>query len=157
MSHPSIVAGTSSRERIPRVSNSLDHDRSVRSSRQPVLQPVSFLKLIFDTVSLIIVFLSWLLLKYLVKPVRRSFLCSDLSLYHPPPEKKVFPTWLLFVCAIIIPLIVVSMASDTRPILSVRHCLDHSIGGCALVLSASQEGGACRLSDSVPFEGAQYP
>lgn len=34
---------------------------------------------------------------------------------------------------------------------------DHAIRGCALVLSASQEGGACRLSDSVPFEGAQYP
>jgi hypothetical protein len=94
-------------------------------SPQSILQPVSLLKLIFDGLSLLIgisffylfvgtlsfsfgiVLLTWLLFKYLVKPVRRAFLCSDLSLYHPPPEKKVFPTWLLFVCAIIIPLIVV--------------------------------------------------
>jgi hypothetical protein len=94
-------------------------------SRPSILQPVSLLKLIFDGLSLLIgisffylfvgtlsfsfgiVLLTWLLFKYLVKPVRRAFLCSDLSLYHPPPEKKVFPTWLLFVCAIIIPLIVV--------------------------------------------------
>ena len=94
-------------------------------SRTPILQPISFLKLVFDGVSLVvgrksylfagiiiyfflkIVLATWLLFKYLVKPVRRAFLCSDLNLYHPPPEKKVFPTWLLFICAIIIPLIVV--------------------------------------------------
>ena len=61
------------------------------------------LKNIFD----FLVLLTWLALKYFVKPVRRAFLCSDLSLYHPPPIKKVFPTWLLFVCAIVVPLIVV--------------------------------------------------
>lgn len=54
-----------------------------------------------------IVVIAWLLLKYFVKPVRRAFLCSDMSLYHPPPEKKVFPTWLLFICAIVIPIILV--------------------------------------------------
>ena len=97
----------------------------LNSSRAPIIQPVSALKLVFDGLSLVIgmyvetnspylpsllfsiVLLTWLMFKYLVKPVRRAFLCSDLTLYHPPPEKKVFPTWLLFVCAIIIPLIIV--------------------------------------------------
>ncbi|CAF1093839.1 unnamed protein product [Adineta ricciae] len=83
-------------------------------SRAPIIQPVSALKLVFDGLSLVIVLLTWLMFKYLVKPVRRAFLCSDLSLYHPPPEKKVFPTWLLFVCAIIIPLIIIILSEGVR-------------------------------------------
>ena len=59
-----------------------------------------------------IVVIAWLLFKYLVKPVKRAFLCSDLSLYHPPPVKKVFPTWLLFICAIVIPIIIVGTISS---------------------------------------------
>ncbi|CAF0765767.1 unnamed protein product [Adineta steineri] len=83
-------------------------------SRTAILQPVSAMKLVFDGVSLVIVLLTWLLFKYLVKPVKRAFLCSDLSLYHPPPEKKVFPTWLLFVCAIGIPLVVITLSEGVR-------------------------------------------
>jgi phosphatidate phosphatase len=83
-------------------------------SRQAILQPVSLLKLIFDGLSLIIVLLTWLLFKYFVKPVRRAFLCSDLNLYHPQPEKKVFPTWLLFICAILIPLIIIILSEGVR-------------------------------------------
>jgi hypothetical protein len=83
-------------------------------SRQAILQPVSLLKLIFDGLALIIVLLTWLLFKYFVKPVRRAFLCSDLNLYHPPPVKKVIPTWLLFICAILIPLIIIILSEGVR-------------------------------------------
>jgi len=83
-------------------------------SRPAILRPVSFLKILFDAASLIIVLLTWLGFKYLVKPVERAFLCSDLSLYHPPPIKKVFPTWLLFVCAIIVPLIIMLFSESIR-------------------------------------------
>lgn len=97
------------------------------SSRPTVAQPVSLLKLVFDGLALVlgkiaiyslsltgnlfsfwVVLIAWLLFKYLVKPVRRAFLCSDMNLYHPPPQKKVFPSWLLFVCAIVIPILIVS-------------------------------------------------
>ncbi|CAF3145574.1 unnamed protein product [Rotaria socialis] len=88
-------------------------DVAVRS-RQKILQPISLLKLVFDGLSLAIVLLAWLLLKYLVKPVRRAFLCSDLSLYHVEPQKKVFPTWLLFLCAIGIPLIIILLSEGVR-------------------------------------------
>ncbi|CAF0871689.1 unnamed protein product [Didymodactylos carnosus] len=57
-----------------------------RSNR---LKPISAIKILFDAASLIIIALSWLLLKYLIKPVRRAFLCSDLNLYHPQPVKKI--------------------------------------------------------------------
>lgn len=87
---------------------------STSRSRPAILQPVSLLKIIFDTLSLAVVFLSWLAFKYFIKPVRRAFLCSDLSLYHPPPVKKVFPTWLLFVCSIIVPLIVILFSEGVR-------------------------------------------
>ncbi|CAF1247469.1 unnamed protein product [Rotaria magnacalcarata] len=83
-------------------------------SRQKILQPISLLKLVFDGLSLAIVLLTWLLLKYLVKPVRRAFLCSDLSLYHAEPQKKVFPTWLLVLCAIGIPLVIILLSECVR-------------------------------------------
>ncbi|CAF2994059.1 unnamed protein product [Rotaria sp. Silwood2] len=83
-------------------------------SNQKILQPVSLLKVVFDGLALIIVLFTWLLFKYLVKPVRRAFLCSDLNLYHPPPEKKVFPTWLLFTCAIAIPLVIILLSECIR-------------------------------------------
>jgi phosphatidate phosphatase len=81
---------------------------------QRILQPVSLLKLVFDGLALILVLFAWLLFKFLVKPVRRAFLCSDLNLYHPPPVKKVFPTWLLFICAIVIPLIIIILSEGIR-------------------------------------------
>lgn len=92
--------------------------------------------------------------KYLVKPVRRAFLCSDLNLYHPPPEKKVFPTWLLFVCAIIIPLIIVSrsLPRDTRIEMRDLVRLDRSIGRRALVLSHSTQSCQSGLQDSDALE-----
>ncbi len=96
------------------------------SSRRSTVQPVSLLKIIFDGFSIFlglfifvylmlfyylaffwIVLSTWLVFKYIVKPVRRPFLCSDLNLYHPKPPENVIPTWLLFVCAIIIPSIIV--------------------------------------------------
>ncbi|CAF1096736.1 unnamed protein product [Adineta steineri] len=48
--------------------------------RTAILQPVSALKLVFDGISLVIVLLTWVLFKYLVKPVKQAFLCSDCSL-----------------------------------------------------------------------------
>ncbi|CAF1012144.1 unnamed protein product [Rotaria sp. Silwood1] len=84
------------------------------SNNQKMLKPVSLLKIVFDGLALIIVLSTWLIFKYFVKPVRRAFLCSDLNLYHPPPEKKVFPTWLLFICAIIIPLVVIFLSETIR-------------------------------------------
>ncbi|CAF1062906.1 unnamed protein product [Didymodactylos carnosus] len=65
------------------------------------MKPISAIKILFD------IALSWLLLKYLIKPVRRGFLCSNLNLYHPQPVQKVIPTWLLFVLAVILPIFVV--------------------------------------------------
>ncbi|CAF3057085.1 unnamed protein product [Rotaria sp. Silwood2] len=79
-------------------------------SRQSISQEISLLKLIFDGVSLVLVLTTWLILKYFVKPVRRPFLCSDLDLYHPKPAKTVIPTWLLVVCAVIVPLIIILLS-----------------------------------------------
>ncbi|CAF1089501.1 unnamed protein product [Rotaria sordida] len=88
-------------------------DVAIRSN-QKILRPISLLKIVFDGLALIIVLAAWLIFKYFVKPVRRAFLCSDLNLYHPPPEKKVFPTWLLFICAIIIPLVIILLSESIR-------------------------------------------
>lgn len=83
-------------------------------SQRTLTKTTSTLKLIFDLISLILVLIIWLLLKYFVKPIRRPFLCSDLSLYHPKPPVNVFPTWLLFVCAIIIPIILILLSEGIR-------------------------------------------
>jgi len=76
--------------------------------------PSRWLKFFLDGLSLTTVLFSWLLIKYFVHPVRRAFLCSDLNLYHPTPKKKVFPTWLLFVCAIILPIAVICASEFVR-------------------------------------------
>ncbi|CAF1314249.1 unnamed protein product [Rotaria sp. Silwood1] len=69
-------------------------------SRQSTSQPVSLLTLVFNVLSFVI--------------IRRSFLCSDLNLYHPPPTHEVFPNRLLFFCAFIIPLIVLVLSEGVR-------------------------------------------
>lgn len=95
-----------------------------------------------------IVVIAWLLFKYLVKPVKRAFLCSDLSLYHPPPVKKVFPTWLLFICAIVIPIIIVGgMSAYTQKHSSLFFHSDSSIRRYSMVLSPSKESCTSRLQN----------
>ncbi|CAF0930186.1 unnamed protein product [Adineta steineri] len=83
-------------------------------SRQSIVQPVSLLKLIFDGFSIILVLSTWLIFKYIVRPVRRPFLCSDLNLYHPKPPKNVIPSWLLFLCGVIVPIIVILLSEGVR-------------------------------------------
>ncbi|CAF1011448.1 unnamed protein product [Rotaria sordida] len=83
-------------------------------SQQSISQEVSLLKLIFDGLSLVLVLSLWLLLKYFVKPFRRPFLCSDLDLYHPKPVKTAISTTLLFICAVVIPLIIILLSEGVR-------------------------------------------
>ncbi|CAF0971743.1 unnamed protein product [Adineta ricciae] len=86
---------------------------SIRSSPS-IAQPVSLLRLIFDGLSLLLMLSTWLIFKYIVRPVRRPFLCSDLNLYHPKPPHNVFPTWLLFVCAVIVPVVFILLSESVR-------------------------------------------
>jgi len=83
-------------------------------SHQSILKPISLFKLIFDGASLIIVLATWLILKYFVKPIRRAFTCSDLNLYHLEPAVTTIPTWLLFVCAIVIPVVFILISEGIR-------------------------------------------
>jgi len=77
-----------------------------------ILLPLT--KILFDASAFLIVLAAWLILKFLVKPVRRAFLCSDLNLYHPKPPKNVFPTWLLAVCAVVIPFFLIFVSELVR-------------------------------------------
>ncbi|CAM4852697.1 unnamed protein product [Rotaria socialis] len=83
-------------------------------SLQSTTQEISLLKLIFDGFSILLVFSPWLIFKYLVKPIRRSFLCSDLNLYHPKPIKTAVPTWLLVIYAVVIPVIIILCSEGVR-------------------------------------------
>ncbi|CAF1015006.1 unnamed protein product [Rotaria magnacalcarata] len=83
-------------------------------SLQSTTQEISLLKLIFDGFSILLVFSPWLIFKYLVKPIRRSFLCSDLNLYHPKPIKAAVPTWLLAIYAVVLPVIIILCSEGVR-------------------------------------------
>ncbi|UJR14055.1 hypothetical protein I4U23_001052 [Adineta vaga] len=83
-------------------------------SHQTIARPVSLIKIIFDGLSFLLILSTWLIFKYIVRPVRRPFLCSDLNLYHPKPPKNVFPTWLLFVCAVVVPIIIILLSESAR-------------------------------------------
>ncbi|CAF4108573.1 unnamed protein product [Rotaria magnacalcarata] len=90
-------------------------DSAVRDARlQSTTQEISLLKLIFDGFSILLVFSPWLIFKYLVKPIRQSFLCSDLNLYHPKPIKAAVPTWLLAIYAVVLPVIIILCSEGVR-------------------------------------------
>jgi phosphatidate phosphatase len=110
-----------SKKEAPTVSyEAMDMSAAGTRSHRSIQKPISLIKLIFDGASLVLVLALWLILKYFIKPIRRAFLCTDLNLYNPPPPKSVFPTWLLFVCAILIPVILILLSEGIRWYYSVR-------------------------------------
>jgi hypothetical protein len=86
---------------------------------------------------LLTVLAAWLTLKYAVRPVRRAFLCSDMDLYRLRPPSNVFPVWLLVVCAIVLPAIVVSRQTSPMCLLSSIAFLDRYLRNGPLALCHS--------------------